>query len=804
MRMRTAVLLCLLIASLLVLASACSNELEINRSLNGDGDAPRVTLLSLSNNCEAGTNILIQGTVEDESGVQSLEAELTRLQDGVVSNYIVPLAGNDFMLTVPVACLGNYLLQLTAIDRVGNRGDTELIRIQVVHAPLLTIDNLPPTLLTNHSALSVQGTATILAGGKISAVCLVLNGGSTNTILNPVGLWSIPLNNLEEGTNTLQLFAVADSEKCSQTHTRTVIYDGTAPDAAFLLPASGQVCTSNQILVRASALDLLSGVQNVCLGVDVSDTNDVTQFTTLAPDLNETLVLEAGSHTLWLYAVDKAGNRSTLVSRPISVSLAAPTVNIVSPRHNSLTNCTSIMASGTAAAGAHSTLQQVFYRLDGNPFTAASGTTDWTVSLDSLSQGEHTLAVYATDQAGRCSPTNSVQFTVDSTRPVINTVTWPSADYTRVDDSEEQLFSGTCTASEQVWMEIRTNQGNVIWSGTVHSSPTAWSHTHTFSQTLSTSYTVRVYARDAAGNYSLTNTVHLHYLQGALCVSLSGSDSYKGTAQKPLKSLDTAAARAAATGIKTIRVKNDTFTPGNGLGTTSGVTVDTHGLSLIGGYDAAFTSRVSPTTLDGNNSVYHIIYANGYDNLTVDGFTIREGRADGSGDHIHGGGVFFRGNNLRITNCSILYNYALSYGGGIYVEGDTGSLATKCIHGTVAHNQGSFGGGIMLLSCTDFDIQCDVDDNQANSMGGGICIQSGGGHYLRYNSSMKIHNNRSDGTGGGVNIRNANTGTVAVFTEICNNTAIGYQVGGGMYVEDSTFTGSGNIHDNSPDNLIVN
>ena len=122
------------------------------------------------------------------------------------------------------------------------------------------------------------------------------------------------------------------------------------------------------------------------------------------------------------------------------------------------------------------------------------------------------------------------------------------------------------------------------------------------------------------------------------------------------------------------------YTPG---GSASGSYVITDGVTLLGGFAGGETyhnmrdPQVYPVILSGAASSYHVMYAEGADDVMLNGLTITGGAADGNLDsddrnvanQVRGGGLLAYDSDMRLCNVSFTGNEARKFGGSIYFEG---------------------------------------------------------------------------------------------------------------------------------------
>src|SRR5439155_447347 len=92
---------------------------------------------------------------------------------------------------------------------------------------------------------------------------------------------------------------------------------------------------------------------------------------------------------------------------------ATPTVSITSPANNTSTNTAALPVTGTASDSG-SGVQKVEVSLDGDPFSLATGTTNWSFTTSSLSNGIHKILARATDSAGNVGISYSTNTVVGS------------------------------------------------------------------------------------------------------------------------------------------------------------------------------------------------------------------------------------------------------------------------------------------------------------------------------------------------------------------------------------------------------
>jgi parallel beta-helix repeat protein len=348
---------------------------------------------------------------------------------------------------------------------------------------------------------------------------------------------------------------------------------------------------------------------------------------------------------------------------------------------------------------------------------------------------------------------------------------------------------------------------------------------------INTGNNTGVAATDITGAARIQNTtVDMGAYEGGVCpttttlyvdasIATSGNGQSWATA---FKTLDEALAVAhCCTNIDTIKVATGTYKPTKKPynGCTEMTTADARdlsfhlpdGLVLWGGYPTGGgvrNSLTNITTLSGdfngddvvagsgytlsitNNTenAYHVVLASGNTGVTVDGFSIIGGNANGGGSYItvnlngifraNGGGIHAYNGTNTLTNNTLSGNSAGTYGGGIYTRNGTNTLTNNTLSG----NSATYGGGIVVYNGTNNTLT-------NNTLFGNKVSNSGGGIYVR-NGTNTLTNNTLSGNwgsyGGGI-YTDGGTNNYATLT---NNTLSGNSAfyGGGIYTYDGTNT----------------
>ena len=164
-----------------------------------------------------------------------------------------------------------------------------------------------------------------------------------------------------------------------------------------------------------------------------------------------------------------------------------------------------------------------------------------------------------------------------------------------------------------------------------------------------------------------------------------------------------------------------------------------------GGYETELGQRdwaANPTILDGQGERLVVFTES---NTVVDGFVIRNGKSDASGN---GGGVYVSGGSVSVRNCRIENNYAndgagYGRGAGVYLA-SAGSSFVNCVLSNNNANANGLGGAVYGGQGHHSDFRNCVFDNNYAKYGGAIFHYRSSGalrNCTLYNNEARIEGN---------------------------------------------------------------
>ncbi len=179
------------------------------------------------------------------------------------------------------------------------------------------------------------------------------------------------------------------------------------------------------------------------------------------------------------------------------------------------------------------------------------------------------------------------------------------------------------------------------------------------------------------------------------------------------------------------------------------------------------------TVIDGDMKGSVVTVSGGEGAGTVlKGFTITNGRSAA-----YGGGVYCNNSSPSLANCTIKGNYAAYHGGGIYCFNSSPSV-TNCV---ISGNKANFGGGVCCYGASSPAItDCTVSGNAVSNGGGGIYCN---GSSPAITNCAISGNSAEEYSGGGISCDNSSSPSIADCV-ISGNFSLMY--GGGIHSANSS------------------
>ncbi|HCL5083433.1 TPA: Ig-like domain repeat protein, partial [Salmonella enterica] len=502
---------------------------QIEVTVDTDIDAFTLAMTSQSDSGIAGDNYTndtypaFTGKTDPNSHIV-----ITNLTTGETIEIDASQSGNFSFNLAQASAEGLNELSITVTDYAGN---------QQTFSYEYTIDTVAPVspdieldkytvsksgdILTNDATPAFTGTAE--AG---STVTIYIDGKACGTVTaNRDGIWSFTMpSDLAEGSHTAVAYAtdLAGNTSASSADCTFTVDTSTTPPVATLLADDDTGVSQTDWITRQNDNLTIDGtaekyatitvmVDGKTVGTTQADANGNWQF-----EYDPNPALSDGDYKLTIQAQDEVGNTSSssyeLVIDTVTVTPSLkldPGSDTGSSNDDGITKETQPLLTGTAEAN---TTIEIFIdgTLIGQVVSDKNGVWNYRIPEEAnLADGEHTVAVRATDVAGNSANSTTLDIVVDSTieTPTIHLDSDSGiSDTDRITNSASPVFSGSAEAYSSITIY---QDGKAIGKVSADANGN-WSYSFMGSQALTDgSYIFYITATDVAGNSATSEKIQV-------------------------------------------------------------------------------------------------------------------------------------------------------------------------------------------------------------------------------------------------------------------------------------------------------
>ncbi|MEM5947081.1 Ig-like domain-containing protein [Spirochaetia bacterium 38H-sp] len=477
-----------------------------------DGAGPAVVFTSIT---EGANTILtsatpaVSGSISDEYSTVSntIRYRLDGANTDPWNTATVTVSGKTGTWRVDVSGLsdGAHTIDIRATDSLGNTSDVLDVAFRIDrNSPSIVISS-PASgtvygTVGSGNVFTISGTA---SDALLASVSADLEGNSLSNSGTTTS-WSFSVSktlfdSLAEGSHAITISATDDAGRTSNTIWQFV-KDGQSPTVSYSnIQTDGSTVLQNAASTITGSISDTYGISSMESRLEKYNYATTTwslieDWTSLGATGNQTVIiwnkdltplsLTDGWYRISIRATDLAQNTSnTVTSGPIEFKIDSQIPTLTINALSSSFQNSDFALTGTASDS--NTIVSVLIKVDDTDFstgtTAASSSDNYatwsvTVPTGSLSAGEHTVYVLATDNAGRTSML-SRQFTLDNVAPTISII--EPLSQSRVNGQVE--VRGTSSDNNAVQLvEYRIGKAASTWqtsglSGGLYS----WSYTFT-------------------------------------------------------------------------------------------------------------------------------------------------------------------------------------------------------------------------------------------------------------------------------------------------------------------------------------
>ena len=454
------------------------NESEIvNKEFTFDESKPEIKVTTNSGNSQwaTGTNYTLEGTAED-SWLMSKDSPVTITQtrgtetvtltgvnyDVVAKTWKVEgLPRNENGETIPEEKIttGNYVYTIKATDIVGKESKT-VVTVQIDKDAPTVPEVISPNGNVGINAIAAttykfqgntQETGESATGVKQVEYLISEKATSpeSGTILPSTGSWNFTddFTQADEGKKYLHIRSEDNAGNKSDWKTVEFDVDFSSPTVELptfkdkqntLFTLSGTAKDTKGLASENSVVIIQRDSEGEELLVATTITDDSWTTITLPVKATNESVTEAekdaynDTYTYEIKVTDWCG-KTTVVSKTVNFDTKAPEIEIQNLTTGTFLNANKIDVRGSV--NDESKIDGVYWALDGNPsvpsdelenwtnygWAKIETQTSWTISLENMVDGSHTLRIAAVDKQGNACK-EEINFSTDITPPTLDDV----------------------------------------------------------------------------------------------------------------------------------------------------------------------------------------------------------------------------------------------------------------------------------------------------------------------------------------------------------------------------------------------
>ncbi|UCE45944.1 MAG: S8 family serine peptidase [Methanobacteriota archaeon] len=481
-----------------------SNVVSDSYSFDVDALSPAVSIITPADGSVVPKGYYLEAQVSD-----SHLATVTMSVDGgspepFLTPYIADMTGWS---------IGNHTVTVRAIDAVGHVSSSSTI-FEIANSTIVLSLASPADGAFIRSGTPIE--MYLLSSGTVS--CQWASGGGWSELTSP---YAIATDGWEEGSHEVTVSATDDLGSSAEIEFAIVI-DDTYPVISLVSPRAGAFVTSDDsITIRVDDANFFKVVWSLSGFVGESSQPDVS--------ISLAYFMIEGYFTLEIIAMDLAGNVAE-ESLVFSMDSAAPVIEVTGVVHGSAI----APQDSISVSVVDPFLESVGYSIDDQ--MAGSGSSAFSIGLDSLALGWHNLEITASDRNGLASSL-SLDFYLDGMAPVIDLIS--DSSFEADEDYEISVAVSDDFQVSSVKCRYETDAGSFSERTLTHQSNGLYTASLE-AALLRDGMTLYVIAEDTAGNHAETD---------AFILSAGSGDETDDRAKAPFGSTALSASIGIAAGI---------------------------------------------------------------------------------------------------------------------------------------------------------------------------------------------------------------------------------------------------------------
>ncbi|NTY79944.1 Ig-like domain-containing protein [Citrobacter werkmanii] len=368
------------------------------------------------------------------SGSAEAYSSITIYQDGkAIGKVSADANGNwSYSFTGSQALTdGSYIFYITATDVAGNSATSEKIQVTIdtqVSIPTLDLADASDTGNLNSDNITSDTTPTFSLGNidaDVISVQVIINGTAYDAVQSE-GKWTFTAPELADGDYSISVIVTDNAGNTANSTTLAITVDTSVAAPVIALSDDTGITGDNQTndttpgFAIATDNDAVSVMVSIDGGTPVAATKDADGQWHI-----DSAALADGDHSIVATVTDLAGNTATSsLAFTVDTTLSVPTIDLTDASDSGSSNSDNITSDTTPAftlGSIDADVTKVQVIINGTAYDAVQSEGKWTFTAPELADGDYSITVQVTDDAGNVQTSTTLAVTVDTTvaAPVI-------------------------------------------------------------------------------------------------------------------------------------------------------------------------------------------------------------------------------------------------------------------------------------------------------------------------------------------------------------------------------------------------
>ncbi|RYH98259.1 hypothetical protein EVY00_08140 [Citrobacter werkmanii] len=368
------------------------------------------------------------------SGSAEAYSSITIYQDGkAIGKVSADANGNwSYSFTGSQALTdGSYIFYITATDVAGNSATSEKIQVTIdtqVSIPTLDLADASDTGNLNSDNITSDTTPTFSLGNidaDVISVQVIINGTAYDAVQSE-GKWTFTAPELADGDYSISVIVTDNAGNTANSTTLAITVDTSVAAPVIALSDDTGITGDNQ--TNDTTPGFAIATDNDAVSVMVSIDGGTPVAATKAADGQwhiDSAALADGDHSIVATVTDLAGNTATSsLAFTVDTTLSVPTIALTDASDSGSSNSDNITRDTTPTftlGNIDADVTKVQVIINGTAYDAVKAEGKWTFTAPELADGDYSITVQVTDDAGNVQTSTALAVTVDTSvaAPVI-------------------------------------------------------------------------------------------------------------------------------------------------------------------------------------------------------------------------------------------------------------------------------------------------------------------------------------------------------------------------------------------------